>query len=445
MANDNLPQETVSADQVPGKVETISGEKPAETPLDLDKAASADTALQAFMTEEEKGKPTVEGEKTGDPKGEAKEVQAQVVAMGDADGIAAPSVPDPIWSQVDQAMLAPTCKKCGQICTLERAVNKNKGEPKNNVICKGCNAATTMLSRHLGTWPVPAFSGLSPDQQLSFWKSCNEIIQRQGKLDYGSIKASLSITLQERQIELAKASFTNEFLPVSVWVQRGFKEEDVVKGEHETHPFLGDTYALNLKTVSKEFVREKVEAMLTNFEGQARKRKISQISGCSSKDKPLEDASKDDELLNLTWIPSESPSKKKAPAGDGDENQDAEPKKSMTEAQLKKHNLGVKKLAQKGIDVLVDLQGALAVHLANTSLLPQKLGDDLKNVENEVARGLEVCKAGLKAPAAGEVLEDLPFDAKSLAQKAKDVKKLFGQCDKMVKLFSKAVGGKWRP
>ena len=455
MAIKELPQQTAEA-------ATAEKPTPEEVAVDLAKAASADTALQAFMSEEQPEEPTETVPKEKEvmeietQKDETNKVEAPAMAAGDAkqqqlavaetEKPVVPTGPDAIWDQVNAAMLAPTCKKCGQVCNLERVVNKNKGEPKNNVICKGCNAATTMLSRHLGCWPVPAFSGLSPDQQLRFWKSCNEIIQRQGKLDYGSIKATLSITLQERQIELAKAEFKSKFLPLSVWVQKGFAEEAVLRGEHETHPILGDTYALNLKTISKEFVREKVEAMLTTFEGQARKRKVSQISSGASKDKPLEDASKDekdDELLNLTWIPSESPSKKKAP-GPAEEDDEDEPasKKRMTEAQLRKHNFGVKKLAQKGVTVLLELQVALANQLANISLLPQKLGDDLKHVGNELAKGLEICREGLKEPEAGEALQDLPFDAKSLAQKAKDAKKLFAQCGKMVKLYSKAVGSK---
>ena len=354
-------------------------------------------------------------------------------------------VPDAIWEQVNQTMLQPTCRKCGQPCDLQRLVNKGKGKPRNNVVCRGCNSATTMLSRHLGSWPVPAFQGLSQDQQIAFWKNCNAIIMKQGKLDYGSIRAALCIQLEEKQTEIAKAEFNSEYLPLSVWVQRGFNADDVKKGLCEIHPQLGETYAIALKSVSKGYIKEKVETMISSFEGLARKRKAAQLEVTGNKVPKSIDDSKDMDLVGLTWLPTNSPSKKQSEAGEHEqEEQDAEELTAkeirQQAAALKRHNQSVAKLAQKGFDALSPLVTKQMKLEANKRLMPMQTLDELDSVGREIANFMEKCQAGLKPPNDGERLDDLPFDAKSLATKVKEIKAVFTGCEKMLKILNKAKG-----
>eukprot|EP00438_Fugacium_kawagutii_P014343 Skav202492 [mRNA] locus=scaffold32:15236:16621:+ [translate_table: standard] len=357
---------------------------------------------------------------------------------------------DPAWDQVNTAMISPVCRKCGMVTTVDRVVNKSKGEPRNHVVCKGCNASTTMLSRRLGAWPVPAFQNLSQEQQISFWKSCNEVIQRQGKLDYASIRALLAMKLEERQLEVAKSKFTSEFLPVSVWVQRGFDADDVKKGECEQHPMLGPTYAVPLKTVSKAYIKEKIESMLLTFEGQVRKRKADNaLPSSGAKTLKLEDGDEDG-LTAVEWIPTRSPAKKKGDEdqADADDTGLVDPgsatatakQKRQAENQLRRHNVATQKLAQRGIDVLTPLLSAVVKHQANKALLPSQTADELATCADDVGQLIFECQEACKVIPSGDRVRDLPFDAKSLAAKVKDCKALFSQCDRMVKLFSKAKG-----
>ena len=359
-------------------------------------------------------------------------------------------VVNPIWNQVEEAMQAPVCRKCQMPCTVTALVNKSKGEPRNHVVCKGCNSAATMLSRNLGTWPVPSFKGLSQDQQIAFWKSCNDIIQKQGRLDYGSIRASLMITLEKKQYEIAKAEFTSKFLPLSVWIQKGYQEEDIRKGEKEDHPLLGETFAIPLKTVSKAYVAEKVENMIASFEGQVRKRKaechLQLARGKSSRtlEDGAADAGSEQALEELAWMPTESPGKAKLQTQDED-NKHPEEAEEMTEkekkrkeAQLKRHNTQVTKLAQKGLDTLTSLQKTFIQHLANKHMLPMQAVEDLEKVGEELTLMTAECQEGLKTLQPGQMKENLRFDAKSLASTVKEMKGVFSQCERMHKLFSKA-------
>lgn len=388
-------------------------------PVNLDAASSADAALQQFM------------------KGESFSEALSAVPDPPVPAIAA----DPIWHTVDQTLKAPTCRKCLMPCTLENLVNKGKGEGRVNAVCKGCNSATTMLSRNLGKWPIPAFSGLSPEQQVGFWKQCQNIIQKQGRLDYGSIRACLTISLQERQIEIAKANFTSEYLPLSVWVTRGFDEARVRNGIKETHPILGETFAIPLKTASKEHVREKVEEMITTFEAQVRKRKSKEVSAdaSSATAAPVDDEDKD--LLEITWLDPKSPAKKR-PA---EELEDAtvpelpDPKKQRQMAgELRRHNTQVGKLAKKGLDALNPLLAVLMQHQANSAILPAQLAADLKEVSFDLGALIGQCQDGLKTPTGDERLPDLPFDSKSLSSKVKGFKQVFSSADRMMKLINKS-------
>lgn len=352
--------------------------------------------------------------------------------------------PDPIWKSVDEAFKAPTCRKCLMPCTLENLVNKTKAEGRVNVVCKGCNSATTMLSRRLGQWPVPAFNGLTQDQQVGFWKQCHNIIQRQGRLDYGSIRACLSISLAERQSEIAKAKFTSEYLPLSVWTTRGFKEEDVRKGLKEDHPLLGETFAVPLKTVSKEHIRERVEEMITNFEAQVSKKKDAKASASlpapSATATPMDDA-EDTDLLNITWLDAKSPGKKRPLEDEPQEEVPIpDPKRERQMAnELRRHNTAVSKFAQKGLDALNPLMGALMKHQANLAVLPASLVSDLNDVQSALGELICQCQDGLKTPGVDERLPDLPFDSKSLATKTKGFKQVFSNVDRMMKLINKSA------
>eukprot|EP00913_Durusdinium_trenchii_P025221 g23677.t1 len=397
-------------------------------PVDANKASAAERALKEFMANEN--------------------LAREVTGLEDA-AVVSTNV-DTMWDEVSEVMNAPTCRKCKMPCSVDKLVNKSKGEQRVHVVCRPCNSATTMLSRHLGSWPIPSFQGLSPDQQVAFWKRCDEIIQKQGKLDYGSIRAFLAISLAERQYEVAKAEFVSEYLPLSVWAKRGYDPDDVKKGLKEIHPVLGDTYAIPLKTVTKGFYKEKMEEMLTKFEADARKKKGGKVdvvatSASAANGGPhVEEVKDDDDLLPLTWLQEKSPRRKRSASEmeDAEVRETNEPEDPKAQrriaAELKRHNTQVQKTAQKGLDALNPLLGTMVKWQANFDILPAKSVEELRAVGSEMEDMVMNCRDGLKVPDAGERLQALPFDAKSLGQKIKQFKTAFANCDRLVKIINKA-------
>ena len=413
-----------------------------ETPLDEEKASAAAEALQSFLGTDH---------------------LVQAVEALDAP-TPAPTCADPVWDQLNGVLNAPTCRKCMMPCALDKLVNKSKGEQRVHVVCRSCNSTTTMLSRHLGQWPIAGFQGLSPDQQVAFWKQCHSIIQRQGRLDYGSIRAFLAVSLAEKQYEIASAEFKSKYLPLSVWTAKGYKEEDVKKGLKETHPILGDTYAVPLKTVTKGFYREKVEEMITKFEAEARKKKGAKIevltpagsapaaasapAAGSAPEPRIDEVQDDEDLQPLTWLQEKSPCKKRS-AAEMEETKPEEtppPQEPSAKAQrqaaaaLRRHNVNVQKMAQKGLDVLNPLLGSMVKHQANFPILPAKTVDEIKAVGDQIEKLVMKCRDGLKLPETGERLDELAFDSKSLAQKIKEFKAVFNNADRLLKLINKANG-----
>ena len=115
-----------------------------------------------------------------------------------------------------------------------------------------------------------------------------------------------------------------------------------------------------------------------------------------------------------------------------------EKEKKRKEAQLKRHNTQVTKLAQKGLDTLTSLQKTFIQHLANKHMLPMQAVEDLEKVGEELTLMTAECQEGLKTLQPGQMKENLRFDAKSLASTVKEMKGVFSQCERMHKLFSKA-------
>ena len=109
-------------------------------------------------------------------------------------------------------------------------------------------------------------------------------------------------------------------------------------------------------------------------------------------------------------------------------------------AALRRHNVNVQKMAQKGLDVLNPLLGSMVKHQANFPILPAKTVDEIKAVGDQIEKLVMKCRDGLKLPETGERLDELAFDSKSLAQKIKEFKAVFNNADRLLKLINKANG-----
>ena len=66
------------------------------------------------------------------------------------------------------------------------------------------------------------------------------------RLKWETVEAAYKETLQRFQRRTTRSSRGGPFLPMEVWLRRGFTEEQVRKGDYEEHPQLGPTYQLEI-------------------------------------------------------------------------------------------------------------------------------------------------------------------------------------------------------
>ena len=66
------------------------------------------------------------------------------------------------------------------------------------------------------------------------------------RLKWETVEAAYKETLQRFQWRTMRSSRGGPFLPIQVWLRRGFTAEQVRKGNYEEHPQLGPTYQLEI-------------------------------------------------------------------------------------------------------------------------------------------------------------------------------------------------------
>lgn len=377
---------------------------------------------------------------------EVPEVETSVV-MGPLQCVVGPTQGGPqVNSVLDPTSAAQmpwkTCQKCQLPVEPDQVVPKNNGK---NIWCKVCNAATTMLSRNM-KWPMPGFPALEPQRQIAFWQQCGQIVKEQGHLSYARLRASLCMQLTEKKMEVNATKFSSEFLPLSVWEARGFEADKVLQGLQETHPILGTTYAVPLKTVSREHIQQTIEEMITKFEAEARHKKIADAKPkaqpaikLTAEQEPSDaDLFGEGDAESLAWMMPPSPHKRKVEEVD-DQNEtptvpDAKSRK-REETAIKKHNAAVKKLCEKAKVLIAPPREQIQVHLVNKQLLPGNVVQDLETMSQDLKDVDHECNKGLKVPGENERLEDPPFDLKKLTSFVKEMKGKISNADRILKLL----------
>ncbi|CAK8991812.1 Uncharacterized protein SCF082_LOCUS2822, partial [Durusdinium trenchii] len=251
------------------------------------------------------------------------------------------------------------------------------------------------------------------------------------QLEYKHLRANLTMVLCEKEIEETTMRFTSEILPLDVWKQRGFDTEAVKRGKKDVHPLLGEVYAVPLKTVSKGYIKQRVEEMLCKFEADARKK-----AGCSKGQKALKDgevsadstngaeAVEDDSMKALEWM-SGSPQKRAASEMEPEQSEVPAPEEESNEdaKRRKKNNQQIQKLAKKA--------------LAKENLPPKSV-EELQDALGEVEKMEDECQVGSKVLGPTKALSSLSFGDKELSMYVKDWKNVASRAQRMVKLISKA-------
>ena len=342
------------------------------------------------------------------------------------------------WEEVRKLQASQMCKKCQLPVDISMCVQKNKGEQKSMMICRGCNATTTMLSRHLGSWPISPYMALPQEAQVAFFQKCSQAATQHGRLQYQNLRGHLSAVLVEREIETTKVKFTSKELPLTVWLTKGYTEDQVKAGESSTHPTLGEVWSFPLKEKSKEFAVQRVEESLCRFEADARKKKQTATIQVKGVAKPLEAPSQSvPEEEGMDWMIQASPAKKQKT----EEREDEQPTEESLEAKKLrvKNNNAIQKFGKKCLTLLKPQMEKCDQYLVDKGLLPGTTFASLEKAKEEMQQAVDECnKVAFKTIEDGEALE-LGFTKKVFEEGLKNVKSVLLATDKMLKIVRKQV------
>ena len=113
----------------------------------------------------------------------------------------------------------PVCSKCRNPVDPLRCSGKSQGSWR----CTQCNTKLSVLSRAFTHWPPPGFEQLSSDARAAFWQKSHKVATTQELRDLTiSTVCATADTWQSTEND-------GEWLPLSVWANRGFDTDDIVR------------------------------------------------------------------------------------------------------------------------------------------------------------------------------------------------------------------------
>lgn len=156
------------------------------------------------------------------------------------------------------------CAKCNFPMDVQDVSSRKMGK-EGVPTCKSCHHVLTMLAKQMARMP-DEWDLMSPPDHVKFFQECAHLKGEHGILKYKHVRAQLVQTLVTREISKMKRSAVGEFHPMKYWVDRGYSKESVEENcEQMTHPTLGiTTYRVDVFSVTKENIQEKVEETLLN-------------------------------------------------------------------------------------------------------------------------------------------------------------------------------------
>ena len=135
------------------------------------------------------------------------------------------------------------CSLCGNwLDKIQlRLVSKSDAEVWK---CKVCLCKVVQLNKVMGGWPTDEFKGLTQEDQVSFMRDIGQMKTIE------EVKKYANHALDKYQQQAEYFDNSGEFLPLSVWAQRGFDvdmiEQKTRPCDKQVHPVLGTTYRIHL-------------------------------------------------------------------------------------------------------------------------------------------------------------------------------------------------------
>ena len=169
-------------------------------------------------------------------------------------------------SAVSTDAAALTCKLC---CRSLPAGSNGRLHGKHWT-CRHCLTMETLLHRHLG----PASQqGWSVESKVDFFKKAATAELKTGPHSWETVRTWVIETQTVRETSEQENRVKSKSLPLSVWLQKGYDKEDVLKYPVEDDPNLGPLYSVPVKSCTLREVKARVTEEVFHRERAAKKRK----------------------------------------------------------------------------------------------------------------------------------------------------------------------------
>ena len=130
--------------------------------------------------------------------------------------------------------------------------------------CNKCNTAAAAQQRWLGTWPIKEFKDLPDEAIAAFYKSAH------GANPY-KLKSLTMDSLKSVFIERQQETEFMEYLPINVWMSRGFTEEQVKACPSKPHQVREAVYAVEVEQKSKSKITDQVRERIRDIQKNSKK------------------------------------------------------------------------------------------------------------------------------------------------------------------------------
>ncbi len=178
----------------------------------------------------------------------------------------------------DAALICPTC--CGSL-DLVKAQVRAKGSATFS--CQHCKGTQGMINKHLGDFFASGDCQLTSEGAIKFFaeaRAVHEAEEKAGQRRQWSKVRELLVTHIASSLERRfEAQYGGEYLPLSVYAQKGFNTEDIEKNCKDTRlcSVLGLCYKVSILGSKSSMIFSEVEKKLANREELRRKRKHDKI------------------------------------------------------------------------------------------------------------------------------------------------------------------------
>ena len=309
------------------------------------------------------------------------------------------------------AVVAAAAENYQRLCkTCQMEFKVTEGRQHGSAFeCTTCSSADRLLRRQLGD--KSQLQKLSKDEQVAFFKQLHaEKEKRDGKLNWETVKAQLITSLTTKQITENSTNVNTKFLPLGVYLNKGWPKEVVEACPSEYSDTYGCwTYKVPVKSQDWKVVNQEIRERILVQERQA-----TAVRG--KKKAKGKDGEEDDGELDL---PAAAASSGKKDANPEAEEKKAAKQQASTEKKNKAFNQKVQMLAAKNVGILSQdlsaldkLMGRVPAHELDGQVLELCQKTQAKLKEWIAAAKLTLQEADhAQAQSGEEKLKELPFEA----------------------------------